>query len=295
MLMLFDARRRGGLCGLLGVETAGELGHSAMCEIGNILSASYVRALRRHDRPELEPSRPMVYRHARRHRRLRARADRGGPTSRCCWTRACASRARLQRSRSCCCRRPRASASCCPPRGGRLTPWPSDDHGWASSPPRADPGDGARRDRPGVLHRARADRHPRGRRRARARHAAADTGGRDGHAGEVRRHRGARADRRMAARRRAADAPRGRAGGRRPDARRGRRRLDVGARNEAAAARRCRAPACASWPPRPAGRGAHAAGARRRVLGDRQGGRRAARVPVAARPARERGRRWATG
>jgi chemotaxis protein CheC len=60
VLMLFDAADEACLCGLLGAEPAGELGRSAMSEIGNILSASYVRAFGAMTGLELEPEPPIL-------------------------------------------------------------------------------------------------------------------------------------------------------------------------------------------------------------------------------------------
>jgi chemotaxis protein CheC len=60
VLMLFDPADEACLCDLLGVEPAGELGRSAMSEIGNILSASYVRAFGAMTGLELEPEPPIL-------------------------------------------------------------------------------------------------------------------------------------------------------------------------------------------------------------------------------------------
>jgi chemotaxis protein CheC len=58
--MLFAHADEAALCGLLGVETGGELGHSAMCEIGNILGASYLGALTAMSGMVLEPTPPQM-------------------------------------------------------------------------------------------------------------------------------------------------------------------------------------------------------------------------------------------
>lgn len=60
VLMLFQPADEEVLCGLLGVEPGTEVGHSALGEIGNILSASYLGALGQLIGMHLEPDTPYV-------------------------------------------------------------------------------------------------------------------------------------------------------------------------------------------------------------------------------------------
>jgi chemotaxis protein CheC len=58
VLLLFDEPAAATLCGLLGIDPADEMAISMLCEIGNILGASYVGALGQMTGLELEPSPP---------------------------------------------------------------------------------------------------------------------------------------------------------------------------------------------------------------------------------------------
>lgn len=59
-LLLFSPADEAVVCGLLGVEAATEIGRSALCEIGNILVASYMGALGALTGMHLEPDTPQV-------------------------------------------------------------------------------------------------------------------------------------------------------------------------------------------------------------------------------------------
>jgi chemotaxis protein CheC len=60
VLLLIDAAGAATVCGLLGVEPDSELGVSALCEIGNIVGASYLRALAQMTGYDLLPEPPLA-------------------------------------------------------------------------------------------------------------------------------------------------------------------------------------------------------------------------------------------
>ena len=60
VLLVIDLESAGNLCAMLGVEAMSEMGMSALCEIGNILTSSYLNAISQFTGVPLEPSPPMA-------------------------------------------------------------------------------------------------------------------------------------------------------------------------------------------------------------------------------------------
>lgn len=60
VLLVFTPEQAAALCGLLGVESGGEWGVSALGEVGNILGCSYITALSALTGFDLEPSPPQT-------------------------------------------------------------------------------------------------------------------------------------------------------------------------------------------------------------------------------------------
>jgi chemotaxis protein CheC len=60
VLLVIDLHSAASLCGLLGVEPMSEMGMSALCEIGNILTSSYIGAISQLTGMLLEPAPPMA-------------------------------------------------------------------------------------------------------------------------------------------------------------------------------------------------------------------------------------------